>query len=205
MSKPSYALSSPPLTDEPTQQVAGQVIRSFPDGSFMVESHHRGWRCQRAVSCLLTPELGDTVLVTQVEGQHWLLAVLTRPEHQQQAEITVPGDLTLAPQGNLHFNSEELHIDADSGHCHIKKMHYTGESLSAWVTITQLIGNQFESVWQTITQLSHRLFRHTAQTEQVRAGQLDMQADSYLRLHAQNTLMSAKAVAKIDAEQIHVG
>ncbi|WP_446469174.1 DUF3540 domain-containing protein [Xenorhabdus stockiae] len=205
LSYASYTLSSPLLTDEPSQQVAGQVISRLQDGSLMVESHNRGWHCRRAASCLLTPELGDTVLLTKVEGQLWVLAILERPEKQQSAEISVPGDLTIAPQGNLHLNSEGLHIDANDGQCHIKKMQYTGESLSAWVSVTQLIGNKLESVWQTVTQLSHRLFRHTTQTEQVRAGQLDIQAENYLRLHAQNTMMSAKAITKIDAEQIHIG
>ncbi|PHM79308.1 DUF3540 domain-containing protein [Xenorhabdus cabanillasii] len=205
MSKPSYALSSPPLTTGPLQQVAGQVVNRLQDGSLMVESNNRGWHCRRAASCLLTPEPGDTVLVTTADGQLWVLAILERPEQQYLAEISVPGDLAISSQGDLSLNSNGLNIAASIGNCHISKMQYSGESLSAWVSITQLIGNKFESVWQTVTQLSNRLFRHTTQTEQVQAGQLDIQAESYIRLHAQNTMMSAKAVAKIDAEQIHIG
>ncbi|MDR0217522.1 MAG: DUF3540 domain-containing protein [Enterobacteriaceae bacterium] len=183
----------------------GQVMNRLPDGSLMVESHHRGWHCRRAASCLLTPEPGDTVLVATVEEQLWVLAVLERNEQQNLAEISVPGSLTIAAQGALNFNSHGLNITADNGNCHINKMQYSGESLSAWVSVAQLMGNKFESVWQTITQLSQRLFRHTAQTEQVRAGQLDMQAEDYMRLHARHTMMTAKAVTKIDAEQIHIG
>ncbi|WP_340608885.1 DUF3540 domain-containing protein [Xenorhabdus bharatensis] len=204
MLDPSYAFYSPLLMDEPSQQLAGQIIRRLQDGSFMIESSGERLHCRRAASCLLTPEPEDTVLVTKVAGQFWVLAILERPE-QQSAEISVSGDLTIASKGNLTLNSHELNVDANSGNCQIKKMQYMGESLYAWVSITQFIGNKLESVWQTVTQLSHRLFRHTAQTEQVRAGQLDIQTENYLRLHAKNTIISAKAITKIDAEQIHIG
>lgn len=217
MSKSSYAFSSHPLTteplqrslQEPLQQMSGQVVSRLSDGSVIVECGSRRWHCRRAASCLLTPEPDDTVLVTKlvtnVEEQFWVLAILARAEQQNPAEISVPGDLAIASQGNLTLTSHGLNITADNGDCHISKMQYSGESLSAWVSITQLVGNKLESVWQSVTQLSQRLFRHTKQTEQVQAGQLVMQAENYLRLHAQNTLMTAKAVTKINAEQIHIG
>ncbi|AOM40261.1 DUF3540 domain-containing protein [Xenorhabdus hominickii] len=205
MTESTYALSSYALTPEPLQQISGQVINILQDGSLIVKSEKRGWHCRQAASCLLKPEMGDTVLLTNVDEQIWILAILERAEQQNPAEINVPGDLSITSQGNLNLNSNGLNITADNGSCHINEMQYSGESLSAWVSITRIVGNQFESVWQTVTQLSNRLFRYTTQTEQVHAGQLDMQAESYVRLHAQNTVVSAKAITKIDAKQIHIG
>ncbi|WP_237386334.1 DUF3540 domain-containing protein [Xenorhabdus sp. Sc-CR9] len=205
MTKSSYALSSYTLATEPLQQIAGQVINILQDGSLMVESKNRGWHCRRAVSCLLTPAMGDTVLIIKTDEQLWVLAILERAKQQNAAEINIPGDLSITAQGNLDLNSNGLNITADNGNCHVNEMQYSGQSLSAWVSMTRIVGNQFESVWQTITQLSNRLFRHTRQTEQVQAGQLDVQAENYVRLHAQNTVISAKAITKIDAEQIHIG
>ncbi|MDX7988502.1 DUF3540 domain-containing protein [Xenorhabdus sp. 12] len=210
MTKPSFALSQYPfttsLTTEPLQQMTGQIISTHPDGSFMAKSkNNRGWHCRRAASCLLTPEMGDTVLITKIEGNLWILAILERTTQQGVAEISVPGDLTITSPGNLSMNSNGLNITADNGNCHINEMQYSGESLSAWVSVARLVGNQFESLWQTVTQLSNRLFRHTTQTEKVHAGQLDMQAENYARLHAQQTIVTAKAMTKIDAEQIHIG
>ncbi|MDX7985942.1 DUF3540 domain-containing protein [Xenorhabdus sp. 12] len=205
MTKSSYTLSSYPLDIEPSQQIAGQIVNTLQDGSLVVEFENRGWHCRRAVSCLLTPEMGDTVLLTKINDQLWILAILERAEPQSSAEICIPGDLSISAQGNLNLNSDGLNITADNGNCHINEMQYSGESLSVWLSVSRLVGNQLESVWQNITQLSNRLFRHTTQTEQVHAGQLDMQAESYARLHAQNTVVTAKAIAKIDAEQIHIG
>ncbi|MDC9596165.1 DUF3540 domain-containing protein [Xenorhabdus anantnagensis] len=206
MTKTAYALSTFPLTTEPLQQMTGLITNVLQDGSFMAESkYNRGWSCRQAASCLLTPSMGDTVLITKINNQLWILAILERAEQQQIAEINVPGDLSISSQGNLSMNSNGLKITANNGNCHISEMQYSGESLSAWISITRLVGNQFESLWKTVTQLSNRLFRHTTQTEQVRAGQLDMKAESYARLHAQQTVVTAKAITKIDAEQIHIG
>ncbi|CDL80711.1 DUF3540 domain-containing protein [Xenorhabdus szentirmaii] len=207
MTKPSYALSSYTFSTEPLQQMTGQIINLHQDGSFMMaeSKNNRGWHCQRAASCLLTPDMGDTVLIAKVENQLWILAILERAEQQHPAEISVSGDLTITSHGDLSMNSHGLNITAANGNCHISEMQYSGKSISAWVSITRLVGDQFESLWQTVTQLSNRLFRHTTQTEKVHAGQLDMQAENYARLHARQTIVTAKAMTKIDAEQIHIG
>ncbi len=200
-----HALSSYALATEPLQHVIGQVVNLLQDGRLMVKGQRGGWPCRQAASCLLRPEMGDTVLLIKADEQYWILAILERAAQENPAEIHVTGDLSITAQGNLNLSSHDLTITADNGNCHINDMQYSGESLSAWISITKMIGNQLESVWQTITQLSQRLFRHTAQTEQVNAGQLNIQAENYIRLHAQNTIVSAKAITKIDAEQIHIG
>jgi len=199
------AVNSYTLPIEPPQQAAGQVVNLLSDGTMMVECEGRGWHCRRAASCLMTPEFGDRVLLAHADGQLWLLAVLERAENQQPAVLSVDGDLQIAPSGNLSLNSQGLHITAKTGDCHISAMNYSGESITAWVSLSRILGKQCESIWQTVTQISHRLLRKTTQMEQVRAGQLDMQAEDYLRIHAQNTVITAKAITKIDSEQIHMG
>ncbi|PTA91788.1 hypothetical protein CWM66_11305 [Kosakonia sp. H7A] len=188
----------------PAGQFAALVTHCFDDGSLMVESEGRGWHCRRAVSCVIAPQAGDTVLISAVENQMWLLAVLERL-NPNSAELSVPGDLHITSQGALSLSSEALNINALQSDCHISEMNYSGEKISAWVSLSRIVGKRAESIWQTVTQLSQQLFRHTRQTEHVRAGQLDMKAEDYLRLHAQNTVITSKAITKVDSEQIHMG
>ncbi|KEY59006.1 DUF3540 domain-containing protein [Serratia sp. DD3] len=199
------AITSYTLPTTPPQQAAGQVVNLLNDGTMMVESEGRGWHCRRAASCLIAPEFGDRVLIASVEGQLWLLAVLERAEGQQPTVLSVEGDLQIAPGGNLSLTSQGLNITAKTSDCHIDAMNYSGESVTAWVSLSRIVGKQCESIWQSVTQISHRLLRKTTQMEQVRAGQLDMQAEDYLRMHAQNTVITSKAITKIDSEQIHMG
>lgn len=188
----------------PPLQSAGTVTHCFADGSLSVESEGRGWHCQRAASCVIAPQAGDRVLIAGVDNQVWLLAVLERA-NPAAAELSVPGDLHIRSSGELSLSSEALRVSAGQGDCHISEMNYSGDKLSAWVSLTRTVGKRAESVWQTVTQVSQNLFRQTRNTEQVRAGQLDIRADDYARLHAHNTVITSKAITKVDSEQIHMG
>ncbi|TNL11217.1 hypothetical protein CYD30_08105 [Kosakonia cowanii] len=189
----------------PSGQFSAQVTHCFEDDSLMVESEGRGWHCRRAVSCVIAPQAGDTVLISAVDNQMWLLAVLERQNPASAAELSVQGDLHIASQGALSLSSEALNISAAKGECHISEMNYSGDKISAWVSLSRIVGKRAESVWQTVTQISQQLFRTTRQMEHVRAGQLDMKAEDYLRMHAQNTVITSKAITKVDSEQIHMG
>lgn len=188
----------------PSMQAAGTVTHCFADGSLTVESEGRGWHCRRAASCVISPQVGDMGLIASVENQIWLLAVLEQA-NPQQAELNVPGHLHIRSGGELSLSSEALRVCAERGDCHINEMKYSGETLSAWVSLSRIVGKRAESVWHTVTQISHNLLRTTRQTEQVRAGQLDMKAEDYARLHARNTVITSKAITKVDSEQIHMG
>ena len=188
----------------PPMQAAGTVTHGFADGSLTVESEGRGWHCRRAVSCVISPQVGDTVLIASVENQIWLLAVLERL-NPQQAELHVPGDLHIRSSGELSLSGEALRVSAEQGDCHINDLKYSGDKVAAWVSVARIVGKRAESVWQTVTQISQNLLRTTRQMEQVRAGQLDMKAEDYVRLHAHNTVITSKAITKVDSEQIHMG
>ncbi|AUO03806.1 DUF3540 domain-containing protein [Serratia marcescens] len=198
----------------PPQQAAGQVVNLLPDGSLVVECEGRGWHCRRAASCLLTPALGDSVLVAGCGHQLWAIAVLERAEPQNAARLSVEGDLQIeTPNGSLslhgaqalNLSGDAMTLQANSGDCHVDKMKYSGEELSAFVSISRLVGKRCESLWHSVSQISHSLFRKVRQTEHVRAGQLDYQAEDYARIHARNTLITSKDITKLDSEQIHVG
>lgn len=143
-------------------------------------------------------------MIASADNQIWLLAVL-ESVNPQRAEVSVPGDLHILSAGELSLSGMALRVSAKQGDCHISEMNYSGDKLSAWVNLSRIVGKRAESVWQTVTQISHNLLRMTRQTEQVRAGQLDMKAEDYARLHAHNTVITSKAITKVDSEQIHMG
>lgn len=192
-------------TPLPVAHHIGRVTHLFPDGSLSVECAQRGWHCQRAASCLLTPGVGDRVLLTAVQQEIWLLAVLERAQPQQVAQLSTTSALQIASAAELSLSSPRLSVTAKEGDCHIDALKYSGASLSAWVSISTLMGKRCESVWQTLTQISHNVFRRTRQAEQVYVGQLEIKAENYLQLHGKNTLISAQAITRVDGGQIHMG
>ncbi|MBW7983724.1 DUF3540 domain-containing protein [Enterobacillus tribolii] len=208
------ALLSPTLPLNLPLQTSGRVADILSDGSLIVESAGRGWHCRRAASCLLTPESGDVVLLARSDDDKlWLLAVLERAQPELTAQLSVNGDLAISARGGLTLSGERqlaldsqtLRVTADDGECAIRHLAFQSDEVSARVRIGRWLGDRCESVWHTLTQISQLSFRQVKQTEHVRAGQLDYQAEDYARLHARSTLITADTITKIDSEQIHVG
>ncbi|KQN52026.1 DUF3540 domain-containing protein [Rouxiella silvae] len=201
----SLAVKQPFVSPVLPAQTSGQVREIKPDGSVLVHSEGRGWICQRAASCLLTPQIDDSVLLANCGQQIWLLAILTRANTLQPAVISVEGSLHISPSDTLSLTSRQFVLNADEGECQVGNMNYRGKTLSAWVNVSRVMGKCCETVWQSMTQISHRLLRKTTQLEQVRAGQLDVKVEQFTRMHAHTTLISSKTLTKIDAKQIHMG
>ncbi|SNS90529.1 Protein of unknown function [Pseudomonas delhiensis] len=192
----------------------GSVVDCLADGSFMVQAQGRGWHCQRSASCLLAPEEGDSVLLALAERRYWMLAVLERARAQTPSRLSVAGDLSIcAPGGALRLDAGQrlamaapaFALEADTGECRVQALRYSGDELSAWVGAARWVGGTCETLWRTLSQVSQSLFRQVGGVEHVRAGHLDYQADDSLRLHARNTLITSQDLAKLDAQQIHVG
>jgi hypothetical protein len=189
----------------PPAQTQGEVVAIQTDGTFWVAIEGRRWLTQRAASCLLTPDVGDVVLLMTVEQQLWLLAVLTRAHPTQAAHLHCDSDLHLSSAGTLQLSSPQFKLNAAQGTCDIDELKYHGKSVSAWVNVGRFFGKQCESIWESVSQFSQRLLRKTAQCEQVRAGQLDVKTEDFTRLHAKNTFISSKTLTRMDAKQIHMG
>lgn len=186
-------------------QAEGLLLNVDANGLTQVLIDGRRWPCQRAASCLLTPQVDDRVLVYRAGEQLWLLAVLVRAQPQQAAELHCEGELSLSASQKLTLRSPQFHLEADNGECHIDQLSYRGEKVSAWITLSRIFGQRCESVWENLTQISHHLLRRTTHTEQVRAGQLDVKTSQLTRLRAPTTLISSESLTRVDGKQIHMG
>lgn len=169
--------------------------------------------CRRAASCLLVPAPGDTVMVAGAsEDALYLIAVIAQadPGH---ATLAVDGELTLRSTGALalqsdtavHTHAPEWQLNAERAQCKVDTLDYQGAEVRFSVLVSRFVGRACEVVLDRLHLLTRSSFRLTEEVEQVRAGQIDMQASSTLRLHAKNTLVTSKELVKVDAEQIHMG
>jgi hypothetical protein len=128
----------------------GIVTAVLPGGIHSVESEGRTLRCMRAASCLLRPEIGDTVLVTGPDERRLYLTAVAEQADAGTARIDVQGDLTLASergavsvqsptqlnlrgQGELNLGTSQLRIDAQAADCQVGHTTYQGEEVRATV------------------------------------------------------------------------
>jgi Protein of unknown function (DUF3540) len=190
-----------------TGNALGTVLQALPGDAFLVEAQAGGERlhCPRAASCLLQPSVGDTVLVAGPRrDQAYLIAVITQAD-PAQARLAVDGVLTLQAGTRLELAAPELDLQARKARLEIGEMDYRGGEVRITTLVARFVGRTCETVLDRLSVLTRSSFRLTEEVEQVRAGQIDYQAEETLRLHAKNTLVSSKGLVKVDAEQIHMG
>ena len=191
-----------------------------PDGSYSVDVDGYLWTCQRAASCLLMPQLGDTVLISGPNAEQvYLIAVIKQssPTHsliQIQGELELEATqlsfktqevLSLRSQDALVMQSEQVQLATDQAQFLVNDMQYVGKQVHSQIGIVRLLGKVYESIVDRLSFMSKDSFKVTENVEHNRAGTLDIQAEQSARIHANYTMLTGKDLVKVDAKQIHMG
>lgn len=195
------------LEHESMFQTTGTLVE-ITRGLFEVHTTDGTFCARRAVSCLITPEKGDLVLLAgQRSADLYVLAVLERPGCCD-ARISTHGDLT------FDLRSGRLTVATAEGVDLISKkaVSVIAERLEAraregslFLGSIKLIAGAVNSTVDCLSQTVKRAYRRITEIEHVRAGQIDCATKGNMRLHGENTLMTARELVKADAKQIHIG
>ena len=169
----------------PVSLVETPVAVVFDDGSCLLGN---GVRALRAVSCLVEPQAGDRALAAIGEDGAHVLHILSRPEGGV-ALLSVPGADTVALRQSRIALHAARSLEMASGE---------DASLSAVSGTLSLAGrNLFSTFADTIVeQAAHRIGK---------VGQFLLEARQLLRLHGEQTLITAERDVKVDGERISVG
>lgn len=201
--------------------ISGQVLGSGPEG-YAVKTALGMYGTRRAASCLLEPELGDTVLVSgESAACVYIIAVLERAG-DGPARIAFAGDTTLTVSGGsmslsadngvnlsaggrLAMSSADLLLNCGIATTTIGRLTAIGKEMSASIGNIRLIGNALESFVERLTQFARQSTRTVEGLDQVRSGTVDYRADQNMSLRGTNVLTNAKELVKVEAQQIHLG
>jgi hypothetical protein len=154
-------------------------------------------------------------------GACYVLAVLER-EEGAAGTITSEGDLTVKlPGGRFEVAAQDgvgitsgKDVSVASGAVDIKAatasvllggLTILTEVLTAEIGKGKILAGALDSVLDRITQRVKMSYRFVEEVDLVKARQIDYTAQKCMRLHAENTMMTADELVKLDGEQIHVG
>jgi hypothetical protein len=203
---------------------SGVVERISADargGPFQVRLVTGTFGALRAKSCLVAPEVGDKVLCAVDGDGVYMVAVLAG--HQGAAtKIAADGDLTLEARGGrvalcghvgvdvasggaVGISGAEVHVRARKGTVAVEELGFFGRLVQAEVAKVAVLAEQVDSVVSRLSLRAKRVFRFVEEVDQTRAGTVDVRAQSLLGLRAENAVISARVLAKVDGEQIHIG
>jgi hypothetical protein len=210
------------LDNDALSHEIGRVTGLREGGRYGVVTEAGEYRAKRAVSCLLEPEIGDTVaLLTTQAGACYVTAVLER-EPEVTNRIVVEGDLEVQlSTGKLTFAAQEsvnllaakevsisagaLRVNAREGNLILERISLLGGFATAELEKIKVVAGSLDQVLDRFSQRVKRSFRKVEELDQVKAEHIDYAATSSMSLHAQNALVTAEELVKVDGEQIHVG
>ncbi|APR77369.1 Hypothetical protein A7982_02716 [Minicystis rosea] len=207
------------LANVETTLEAGCVERIADD---MIEVQLAGGMCRarRAKSCLVAPELGDRVLCAIAADDAYVLAVLAGREaaptllaadgdlqiRARGGRVSVSGSEGVALVGNeVSVNAGEVNVHAPKGSVAIDELGFFGRVIQAQVAKVTLAAKEIDSVAERLSQRVKRVFRFVEEIDQTRAGTIDMRAQNLVGIRGENAVISARVLAKVDGEQIHIG
>jgi hypothetical protein len=215
MSNVAKKLAAP----EEASQLTGTLLRL--EGETMVVRTEVGdVRARRAVSCLVSPELHDFVLVATQGKSAWVLAVLER--ESTKATLVADGDLEvrvpngkfsvasqdgidLVSQKSVNLLAEQIGIHANTAKIVANDIVALGSKVLAELTETRIRGSILDKVFERVSEKVQRSFRRVEEIDQLKAKQVDYHAEHTMSLRSENFVANAKELVKVDGEQIHFG
>ncbi|RDS79926.1 DUF3540 domain-containing protein [Dyella monticola] len=169
-----------------TPQLSEAVIHEALDGH--VWRLEDGRAARQATSCVVMPEPGDRVLlVSMADDSRYVLHILSRQD-RRGATLNVPGAERLSiRQENIDVASQTIALRAVD----------SVELTAVQGPLSLNARNIFASATESLV--------HTACTYVGQVEQFLLHARQLLRLHGEQTLVTARQDAKIDAERISLG
>jgi hypothetical protein len=198
------------------------TVTAVEDREIVVHTDRGDRRARRAASCLVAPAVGDEVaLITTAVHRAFVIAILVAAE-DRAVEIAVDGDLSISArggscritasdgvelhsEGTLSLLSKVLHLRAEEGGVVLSKLTLLASSLLGHLESARLAATSVETFFEHVTQTAKSWHRKVDDLDTLRAGHVDYRTDAEMCLRSENFLVGARNLAKIDAEQIHIG
>jgi hypothetical protein len=190
--------------------------------SFVLETDVGRLEARRAVSCLVDPVAGDSILYASIsDGECYVVAVLERAA-KAPVTLTADGDVRMQlPHGRFSVAAQEgialvsgkdlamaandLEVHANRGRIHVQTLSFLGSLVEAEVDRIKLLASSLDSVLGRFAQRVKQSYRFVEERDEVRADYIDYAAEKNACLRGENTIVSAEDIVKIDAKQIIVG
>lgn len=199
-------------------------ILAVEEGSYTVLTSFGEVVSDQAVSCLVKPKAGDTVLLSMDSTDDcFILSVLKRaacesPEMELvfdgQVNLHVKGgglsltsdeEMSIASHERLAFASQKISIHADEGKVTIEKLSFIGKVFQSQVKRIKVVANTVENICRRLTQRLDDSFRFVKEHDEVQSKSARYLVEDTLTMHSKNAVHMAEEIVTINAEQVHLG
>ena len=219
--------------NQPSQPVLeyGRVLVE-EEGSFSVRTAFGSLRAEKALSCLVNPRPGDTVLLSVDEaGGCFILSVLKREVGRkvptdlvftgpvrldvkegglsitadQDLALASMNDLALASGNELALASEKVSLHANQGRAVVEELSFAGRFLRSQINHVKVVAETVENIFRRLTERLEEAFRYVKDHEEVQSGSARYLVEDTLTMHSKNAVHMSEEIIKLNAGQVHLG
>ena len=207
-----------PVTDSAMEEA--MVIGGTAD-NWMIQSDSGTFRAAKAVSCLVSPEIGDLVLcLARVSGERCILAILerkvsatTRLKFSENLDLSTSGSIRLAAGENLDIvSTNKMNLDAneltqrsDVSVAISDRLNITANEARQSFNKFQLMAGYLETISDTSKQVMKNSFRMISALESVSAGEILHRISQRFTVKARQASVLAEEDARVNAKRVHLG
>jgi hypothetical protein len=200
-----------PISPSSANNVSGRIIK-IQDGHIQIDHDGKIINAQKAFSCLVEPQLNDTVLFSQDQHQQtYVIAILKRDEDSSM-NLQLAPNTTLASSETLTLRSDQINQLSQkslqkSGEATIDFQHglVKGEKLHSHIRHIHSISDLINTMAKQAIQKFNTYVRKTDTSDQVQAAQMGRKVDGLYTMNSKHTIMVSQKDTKIDGEHIHMG
>jgi len=211
-------------TEHPQPCLEYGRILAEGENAYMVLTSFGNVMSEQAVSCLVKPRTGDTVLLSMdTTGNCFILSVLKREACEKaRTELVFHGqvnmhikdgglsltsdkDMSLASREGLAFASQEISIHAEKGKAAIERLSFVGKVFRSQVKQINVVAHSVENIFRRLTQRLDDSFRFVKEHDEVQSKSTRYLVENTLTMHSKNAVHMAEEIVTINAEQVHLG
>lgn len=162
---------------------------------------------RQAGSCLLSPAVGDKVLLYAAGEDAFVLAVLIRAEESRTPEVAVPGasSLKISAQDELELSGKTMRFRAGKLAMLTDVLAQSASAVTLHAkTVVETIAEKFSST-RSLTVKAENRSATIEKTDTVSAGTLVQKVEGVALQNSEITLINAKQDVRVDGERISLG
>lgn len=190
------------------------TARDASSGGYVLDAGYAAQHAWRASSCLVLPEVGDTVAwLATADGAAFITHVLRRGDGEARFTVTLPPGAVIEAAGGplelradaLALHARAISVEGEQAHLAVEQVTAVGRKATWSFGVVRLTAELVESFAERLLQFSRWSQRLVDGPDQVRSRQIDWRAEQTLQLQAEVVITNADKLLKADGEQIHLG
>ena len=189
----------------PSPQVVLARVASVIQEAILVDIAGQSYAARQAASCLLSPEVGDTVMCSLSQLGVHILHVLER-DAGDSATLSAPGVQRLVlDQAAIDIRTQDLNATAARAQAHIDRFHLFSRLVSVVVGGLELVADRLKRVaGHEITSVTDSV-RTVQNTDILRAGHILHEASEVMSVRSHMTVIEARGDVRVNGERISMG